>query len=380
MNNRIYLSPPHPSGKELDFIQDAFAKNWIAPVGENVTGFEQDICSFLGKNIYAASTNTGTAALHLALIILGVKRDDYVICQDLTFVATVNPAVYLGATPVLVDSERETWNMSPELLETAIKDCLKKGKKPKAIVWVNLYGMPAKIDEIRQIAQSYEIPLLEDAAESLGSKYKGDYCGTFGDIAMISFNGNKIITTSNGGVLLSKNKGFTDKARFLSSQARDDAPYYQHSTVGYNYALSNISAGIGRGQMMVLPQRVEQRRKNNQYYREHLADIEGISFQTEPSADFYSNYWLTSIIVDAKKTNGITREDLRLALDEENIESRPLWKPMHLQPIFNDCPYYGNGTSDALFEKGLCLPSGSMLTDEELARVVDIIRQKIKGS
>ncbi|MDR0231307.1 MAG: aminotransferase class I/II-fold pyridoxal phosphate-dependent enzyme [Dysgonamonadaceae bacterium] len=380
MTPRIWLSPPHTSGKELDFIQDAFAKNWIAPIGENVTGFEQDICSFLGKNIYATSTNTGTAALHLALIILGVKRDDYVICQDLTFVATVNPAVYLGATPVLVDSERETWNISPELLETAIKDCLKKGKKPKAIVWVNLYGMPAKIDEIRQIAQSYEIPLLEDAAESLGSKYKGDYCGTFGDIAMISFNGNKIITTSNGGVLLSKNKEFTDKARFLASQARDDAPYYQHSTVGYNYALSNISAGIGRGQMMVLPQRVEQRRKNNQYYREHLADVEGISFQTEPSADFYSNYWLTSIIVDAEKTNGITREDLRLALNEVNIESRPLWKPMHLQPIFNDCPYYGDGTSDALFENGLCLPSGSMLTEKELSRVVEIIRQKLKNN
>jgi dTDP-4-amino-4,6-dideoxygalactose transaminase len=378
MNPHIYLSPPHTCGKELDFIQDAFAKNWVAPMGENISGFEQDICQFLGKNIHATTVNTGTAALHLALILLGVQRDDYVICQDLTFIATANPAVYLGATPVFVDSERETWNMSPDFLETAIKDCLKKGKKPKAIVWVNLCGMPAKIEEIRQIAQTYKIPLLEDAAESLGSKYKGDYCGTFGDIAIISFNGNKIITTSNGGVLLSKNRAFTDKARFLASQAKDNTPYCQHSAIGYNYALSNISAGIGRGQMLVLPQRIEQRRKNNQLYREHLADIEGIVFQTEPSADFYSNYWLTSILIDPKKTNGITRENIRMALEDVNIESRPLWKPMHLQPVFADCPYYGNETSDALFEKGLCLPSGSILTEEDLLRVIAVIKTVLK--
>ena len=370
---RIWLSPPHTCGKELDFIQDAFAENWIAPVGENIIGFEQDICKFIGKNIHTTTTNTGTAALHLALIILGVKRDDYVICQDLTFIATVNPAVYLGATLVLVDSERETWNMSPELLEIAIKDCLKKGKKPKAIVWVNLYGMPAKIDEIKQIAQSYGIPLLEDAAESLGSKYNGDYCGTFGDIAMISFNGNKIITTSNGGVLLSKNKEFTDKARLLAFQARDNAPYYQHSAIGYNYALSNISAGIGRGQMTVLPERITARRANNAFYQKAFAEIPGIKVHKEPNENYFSNHWLSCILVNPELTGGITREDIRLKLWEYAIESRPLWKPMHLQPVFKDCTFYGDGTSEELFDKGLCLPSGSNLKQEELKEITQII-------
>ena len=373
MTSRIWLSPPHTCDKELGFIQDAFAKNWIAPVGENITAFEQDICRFLEKNIYATTTNTGTAALHLAMIILGVKRDDYVICQNLTFIATINPAIYIGATPVLVDSEKETWNMSPEFLETAIKDCLKKGKKPKAIVWVNLYGMPAKIDEIRQIAQSYEIPLLEDAAESLGSKYKDDYCGTFGDIAMISFNGNKIITTSNGGVLLSKNKEFTDMARFLASQSRDNAPYYQHSTIGYNYALSNISAGIGRGQMTVLPERITARRANNAFYQKAFAEIPGIKVHKEPNENYFSNHWLSCILVDPKLTGGITREDIRLKLWEHEIESRPLWKPMHLQPVFKDCAFYGDGTSEELFEKGLCLPSGSILANNDIQQVVDAI-------
>jgi len=378
MTPRILLSPPHICGKESDFINDAFAKNWIAPLGENVTGFEQDLCDFLGGNIHAAAVNTGTAALHLALIILGVKRDDYVICQDLTFIATVNPAVYLGATPILVDSEKETWNMSPELLEIAIKDCLKKGKKPKAIIWVNLYGMPAKIDEIMQIAQKYEIPLLEDAAESLGSTYKSRYCGTFGDIAMISFNGNKIITTTNGGVLLSKNKEYTDKARFLASQAKDNTPHYQHSTIGYNYALSNISAGIGRGQMIVLNDRINARRANNAFYQKAFAEISGIKVHQEPDENYFSNHWLSCILVDPKLTGGITREDIRLKLWEYNIETRPLWKPMHLQPVFKDCAFYGDGTSEKLFEKGLCLPSGSNLTKEELEEVKEIILQTIK--
>ncbi len=375
MAPRIWLSPPHTCGKELDFIHDAFAKNWIAPAGENITGFEQDICSFLGENIYATAVNTGTAALHLALIILGVKRDDYVICQDLTFIATVNPAVYLGATPVLVDSEKETWNMSPEFLEVAIKDCLRKGKKPKAIVWVNLYGMPAQIDEITRIAQKYEIPLLEDAAESLGSKYKGQYCGTFGDIAMISFNGNKIITTSNGGVFLSKNKVYTDKARFLASQAKDNVPYYQHSAIGYNYGLSNISAGIGRGQMTVLSDHIAARRANNAFYQKTLAGIPGIKVHAEPNNDFYSNHWLSCISVDPNQTNGITCEDIRLKLWEYAIESRPLWKPMHLQPVFKDCAFYGDGTSEELFDKGLCLPSGSNMKKEELEEVSQIIME-----
>ena len=378
MTPRVWLSPPHTCGKELDFIQDAFAKNWIAPVGENVTGFEEDICRFLGKNIHATAVNTGTAALHLALIILGVKRDDYVICQDLTFIATVNPAVYLGATPVLVDSERETWNMSPDFLEVAIKDCLKKGKKPKAIIWVNLYGMPAKIDEIRQIAQSYEIPLLEDAAESFGSKYKGNNCGAFGDIAMISFNGNKIITTSNGGVLLSGNKKFTDKARFLAFQAKDNAPYYQHSTIGYNYALSNVSAGIGRGQMTVLPERITARRTNNAFYRKAFTGIPGIKVHKEPNENYFSNHWLSCILIDPKLTGGVTREDIRLKLEKCNIESRPLWNPMHLQPVFKDCAFYGDGTSEELFDKGLCLPSGSNLKQEELELVKEIVLQVVK--
>jgi dTDP-4-amino-4,6-dideoxygalactose transaminase len=264
--------------------------------------------------------------------------------------------------------------MSPECLEEAIQDRIKKGKTPKAIIPVHLYGMPAKMDEIVEIANRYEIPVLEDAAEALGSMYTGVHCGTFGEMAALSFNGNKIITTSGGGALVAKNEDFIKKARFLATQARDAAPHYQHSQIGYNYRMSNVVAGIGRGQMLVLPERVAQRRKNNQFYRKHLSGLEGITFQTEPSPDFYSNYWLTSIIVDPGKTNGITREDLRLALEKANIESRPLWKPMHLQPVFGDYPYYGKKVSESLFNDGLCLPSGSILTEGELARVVEVIR------
>ena len=377
MKKKIWLSPPHLCGKEEEYIQDAITKNWITSIGDNVTGFEKDVPQYLEQEISAIALNSGTAALHLALILLNVKPGDYVICQDLTFAATVNPVVYLGAKPVLIDSEYSTWNLSPFFLEKAIEACIQKGNKPKAIVWVNLYGMPASINEIKAIAQKYNIALLEDAAESLGSVYSGKKCGTFGDLSVISFNGNKVITTSGGGMLLSKNQKQIEKARFLATQARDKKPYYQHSEIGYNYALSNICAGIGRGQMTVLPQHVEQRRKNNAYYRKHLSDVEGISFQTEPNADFYSNYWLTSILIDPEKTNGITREDIRLALDQENIESRPLWKPMHLQPVFADCPYYGNGASEDLFNKGLCLPSGSSLTEDDLARVVEVISKKL---
>lgn len=378
MQNRIHLSIAHLSGKEMQYIQEAFDTNWITTVGHNLDAFEKDLETYLGNQCCALALNSGTAAIHLGLVLLGIEPEDEVICQSFTYTASINPIYYLGAKPVFVDSEPDTWNMSPEFLEKAIEDRIKKtGKKPKVIIAVHLYGMPVKMDEIRKIAEKYEIPILEDAAESLGSMYKSIYCGTFGDIAVISFNGNKIITTSGGGVLLSKNEDYVQQARFLSTQARDAAPHYQHSQVGYNYRMSNILAGIGRGQMEVLPQRIKQRRKINQFYREHLSDIESITFQTEPSPNFYSNYWLTAIVVDPVKTGGITREDLRLALEAANIESRPLWKPMHLQPVFKDHPYYGNGISECLFGNGLCLPSGSILTEAELIRVVENIQKSL---
>jgi len=397
MNNRIFLSLAHMGGHEQQFIQEAFDTNWVVPLGPNVDAFEKDLEAFLsspltplskwrgaggedveGERLYVAALTAGTAALHLGLVLLGVAAGDEVICQSFTFSASANPICYQGATPVFVDSEPDTWNMSPEFLEEAISDRIKKGKKPKAIIPVHLYGMPSKMDEMLSIANRYEIPVLEDAAEALGSEYKGIRCGTLGELAALSFNGNKIITTSGGGALVSKNGEYIQKARFLATQARDAAPHYQHSQIGYNYRMSNIVAGIGRGQMEVLPQRIEQRRKNNQYYRKHLSNIKGITFQTEPASDFFSNYWLTSIVIDPGKTGGVTREDIRLALERANIESRPLWKPMHLQPVFSSCPYYGNGTSDALFENGLCLPSGSSLTENDLKRVVDVIQDSVQ--
>jgi dTDP-4-amino-4,6-dideoxygalactose transaminase len=377
-NNRIWLSLAHMGGHEQSFIQSAFDTNWVVPLGPNVDAFEHDLETFLGNNVHVTALTAGTAALHLGLILLDVHAGDEVLCQSFTFSASANPICYQDATPVFVDSEKDTWNMSPEYLEQAIRDRLKKGKKPKAIIPVHLYGMPAKMDEILAIADRYEIPVLEDAAEALGSMYKGVHCGTFGELAALSFNGNKIITTSGGGALVSQKAEHIRQARFLATQARDVAPHYQHSQIGYNYRMSNIVAGIGRGQMQVLPERIEQRRKNNQYYRQHLAGIEGITFQTEPSPDFYSNYWLTSIIIDPEKTGGITREDIRLALEKENIESRPLWKPMHLQPVFKDYPYYGDKVSETLFDNGLCLPSGSILTEKDLERVVKILLNYLK--
>jgi dTDP-4-amino-4,6-dideoxygalactose transaminase len=377
-NNRIWLSLAHMGGHEQDFIRQAFDSNWVAPLGPNVDAFEKDLETFLENHSHVAALVSGTSALHLGLIMLDVQPGDEVICQSFTFSASTNPIRYQNAIPVFVDSEKDTWNMSPEHLERAVKDRIAKGKKPKAIIPVHLYGMPAKIEEILNIANQYEIPVLEDAAEALGSLYKGVRCGTFGEIAALSFNGNKIITTSGGGALVSKNENRVKKARFLATQARDTAPHYQHSQIGYNYRMSNIVAGIGRGQMQVLPDRVELRRKNNQFYRKHLANIEGISFHTEPSPDFYSNYWLTATVVDPEKTGGITREDLRLALEKANIESRPLWKPMHLQPVFCDYPYYGEEICDCLFDKGLCLPSGSGLSEEDLMRVVKIILTVLK--
>jgi len=374
MKPKIWLSSPHMGGNELKYVNEAFETNWVAPLGPNVTGFEQELAAYL-KVKHCAALVSGTAALHMALINLGVTHGDEVVCQSFTFSASANPIVYQGATPVFVDSETETWNMDPNLLEVAIKDRMAKGKKPKAIVVVHLYGMPAKIDEILSIAQRYEIPVVEDAAEAIGSTYKGKNCGTFGVMGVLSFNGNKIITTSGGGALVSENEGYIKNTRFLSTQARDVAPHYQHSKIGYNYRMSNIVAGIGRGQLEVLNLRVQQRRANNQFYRSLLGSLEGITFLTE-SNETFSNYWLTAILIDPKI--GISREDVRLGLEADNIESRPLWKPMHLQPVFSGAPAYTNGFSEYAFENGLCLPSGSNLTDEDRSRIVNQLKKILK--
>jgi dTDP-4-amino-4,6-dideoxygalactose transaminase len=359
-------------GQELRFINDAFESNWIAPLGPNVDGFEQDLKEFLGKEMHVAALSSGTAAIHLALVILGVKRDDEVICQSMTFSASANPIVYQGAKPVFVDSEDKTWNISPKYLEEAIIDRLgKTGNLPKAIIIVHLYGMPAQMDEIITISKKYNIPVIEDAAEALGSTYKGQPLGTFGDIGILSFNGNKIITTSGGGALVSSNEDYVKKARFLATQAQDPASHYQHSQIGFNYRMSNICAGIGRGQMQVLSERIKQRRNNFEFYKSSLADIKDIRCIDEPAEEYYSNHWLSIIEIDSDR---FSREDLRLSLVKENIDSRPPWKPMHLQPVFEGAPYYGTTVSEELFEKGLCLPSGSNLSKEELQRVVSMIR------
>ena len=372
MQNKIWLSSPHMGGGEQKFVQEAFDTNWVAPLGPNVTGFEEDLKNYLNENIQVAALSSGTAALHLALIMLGVGPGDEVICQSMTFSASANPIAYLGAIPVFIDSEEDTWNMSPEYLEIAIIDRIAKGKKPKVIMPVHLYGMPAKMDEILTIAAKYEIPVLEDAAEALGANINGKSCGTFGEMACLSFNGNKIITTSGGGALVSKQQKDKDKAIFLATQARDNAPHYQHTQIGYNYRMSNIIAGIGRGQMEVLDSHIQTRRNNFHYYKSKLSNINEISFLDEPIG-YFSNRWLTCILITPK--NGITRETIRLALDEENIESRPLWKPMHLQPVFSNSPFYGDGTSENLFENGLCLPSGSNLSEDDLFKVTNKILQ-----
>lgn len=355
--------------KEFEYVREAFDTNWIAPLGPHVNGFEKDIEACLGQGTHVAALSAGTAAIHLALVLLDVKAGDEVICQSLTFSASANPIVYQGATPVFVDSETDTWNMSPRGLQVAIEDRLRNGKKPKAIIPVHLYGMPAKMDEIMAIAQEFDIPVIEDAAEALGSRYKGQACGTFGKIGVLSFNGNKIITTSGGGALVAKDPELVDKARFLATQARDPAPHYQHSHIGYNYRMSNVCAGIGRGQMEVLTARVKQRRDNYRRYLDALGSIPGITFLPEPDG-LFSNRWLTTIRVDPAGTDGVSREDIRTALEKENIESRPLWKPMHLQPVFKEAPFYGDGVSERLFEQGLCLPSGSNMTEEEQSRVI----------
>jgi dTDP-4-amino-4,6-dideoxygalactose transaminase len=367
--DKIWLSPPHMGVKELEYVHEAFSSNWISPAGPHITAFENELGQYL-DGYSVAALSSGTAAIHLALIILGVKKGDEVICSSFTFSGSCNPIVYQGATPVFIDSEEETWNMDPLLLKTAIEDRVQKtGKKPKAIIVVHLYGMPAKMVEIIRIAKEFDIPVIEDAAEALGSLYKGKKCGTFGDFGILSFNGNKIITTSGGGALVSNNVKWIEKARFLATQARDTAPHYQHSEIGYNYRLSNICAGIGRGQLQVLESRVKQRRFNFDYYKQSLKGVKSISFLAEP-AGFYSNRWLSTILIN--KSNPF-RETLRLALEAENIESRPLWKPMHLQPVFKSMPSYGNGVCESLFEGGLCLPSGSSLKEKELERIVSVV-------
>ena len=366
---KIWLSSPHMGGTEQKYVQEAFDTNWVAPLGPNVNNFEIDIEKYLDENVFVGALSSGTAALHLGLILLDVKPGDEVICQSMTFSASANPIAYLGATPVFIDSEMETWNMCPIALEEAVKDRISKGKKPKAIIPVHLYGMPAKMDEIRAIANQYGIPILEDSAEALGSSYKYQKCGTFGDISVLSFNGNKIITTSGGGAMVTHTKELKDKAVFLSTQARDNAPHYQHSEIGYNYRMSNICAGIGRGQMEVLDKHVNFRRANHQFYKELFSKINEVVILTEPNSDFYSNHWLSAILLQTYEQ----REALRLAFENENIETRPLWKPMHLQPIFQNAPYYGEKVSESLFEKGLCLPSGSNLTDSDRARISNVI-------
>ena len=370
---KIYLSSPHMGGSEQKFVDEAFATNWIAPLGPNVDGFENDLKNYLGENNYVAALSSGTASIHLALQLLGVTHGDEVLCQSFTFSASANPIVYQGATPIFIDSESETWNMSPELLEIAIKDRIEKYKKPKAIIAVHLYGMPYKANEINAIARKYDIPIVEDSAEALGSTYYNRKCGTLSDIGILSFNGNKIITTSGGGALIVKSKEDKDKAVFLSTQARDNAPHYEHSSIGFNYRMSNVLAGIGRGQMEVIDERVLARRKNFEFYKKHLSHFKEIKFLDEPE-NFYSNRWITCIETESFEL----REKIRLEFLKDDIESRPLWKPMHMQPIFKDYLHFTNGTSEHLFEKGLCLPSGSNLSHDDLQRILDNITKTLK--
>ncbi len=369
IQSKIWLSSPHMGGTELSFVHEAFDTNWVAPLGPNVTGFEEDIENYLGHDVHVAALSSGTGAIHLGLKLLGVSAGDEVLCQSFTFSASANPITYLGARPVFIDSEAETWNMSPKLLEEAIIQRISSGNKPKAIVTVHLYGMPYKVEEIHAIANDYDIPVLEDSAEALGSTYGSRPCGTFGDIAILSFNGNKIITTSGGGALVSKRKEYRDKAVFLATQARDKAVHYQHSEIGHNYRMSNVLAGIGRGQMQVLDDRIAARRNNHRFYTEQLHEFDEITFLEEPYGMF-SNRWLSCILTPSYEV----REKIRVALEHENIESRPLWKPMHMQPIYEKEISFSDGTSEDLFNRGLCLPSGSNLLEQDLQRIIKTIK------
>lgn len=378
MNQKIYLSSPHLGQKERKYVKTAFDTNWVAPLGPNVTGFEEDIEHYLGGNVHVAALSSGTAAIHLALILLGVTKGDEVLCQSMTFTASANPILYQDATPVFVDSEPDTFNICPDALEIAIKSRLKLGITPKAIIAVHLYGMPFKVEAIINIAKKYNIPLVEDSAEALGSHYKEKKCGTFGDIAILSFNGNKIITTSGGGALVSKTKQIKEKAIFFATQARDNAPHYQHSQLGFNYRLSNICAGIGRGQMEVLPDRILQRRAMHQFYDDLFKDRPEITIFKEPSSHYYSNHWLTCILINTQEAK-YTPEQLRNHLENHNIESRPLWKPMHLQPLYKTYPFYSiNNISEKLFNTGLCLPSGSNLSTLDKQKISSVISSFFK--
>jgi len=392
MTKKIYLCSPHMGGGEMKYVKEAFDSNWVAPLGPNVDAFERELSLATGAK-HVAALSSGTAAIHLALVLLGVKPGDYVIGTSFTFSATVNPIAYLGATPVLVDSEPGTWNMDPELLEQAIKEVSGKWEvenekwkdkrekggegRIKAIVVVHLYGMPARMKEIMAVADRYGIPVVEDAAEALGSEYMGRRVGCNSRFGILSFNGNKIITSSGGGALLSDDASLIERARFLATQARDPAPHYQHSVIGYNYRMSNVVAGVGRGQLEVLDLRIKQHREFNAWYRELLKDVPGVTFQSEPSPDFCSNFWLTCIVIDPAVA-GTDREKLRLAFEAAGIESRPLWKPMHLQPVFVGCPAYVNGTSEKLFENGLCLPSGSNIDADGRARIAEVLKREFR--
>lgn len=375
MKPKIWLSSPHMGGTEQNYVQEAFDTNWIAPLGPNVTGFENDLENYLNNDKHVACLSSGTAAIHLALLQLGVKRDDEVICQTFTFCGSANPITYLGAKPIFVDSEEQTWNMCPNYLEEAIKDRIAKGKTPKAIIIVHLYGMPSQIDQLLEVANKYNIPIIEDAAEALGSIYKGKKCGTFGAYSILSFNGNKIITTSGGGALVCNTEQEKKQTIFFATQARDNAPHYEHTKIGYNYRMSNISAGIGRGQMEVLDKHIDLRRHVNQLYQGLFKDVEGVEVQQEPNSDYHSNFWLSCILIHDNAS--FTKAQFQEAMNAENIETRPLWKPMHLQPVFKDLPYYGSKVSETLFEKGICLPSGSNLTEEDLNRISKTLKSII---
>lgn len=377
MEKWIKLSLPHMSGSERAWVDKAFDDNWIVPLGPNVDEFECRLSRYLGGDRPVVALSAGTAAIHLGLVMLGVGKDDEVICQSMTFSASCNPIMYQGATPVFVDSEDMTWNMDPELLETAIKDRIKvTGKKPKAIVVVDLYGMPAQLDKIEEIARRYEIPLLEDAAEGLGSEYKGVKLGEWGDYGALSFNGNKIITTSGGGALVCPDKEAADRVKFLATQARENRPYYYHKVVGYNYRLSNVSAGIGIGQLDTIVERVDRRRAIHEMYRKAFDGHSCVLTHDDPTSEYRSNYWLTTILLD--KNAPLTPDMLRQRLADRKIESRLIWRPMHMQPLYADAPYYGNGVSEKIFDRGLCLPSGSSLTDDEVQTVIEAIREELK--
>ncbi|MCM1355472.1 MAG: DegT/DnrJ/EryC1/StrS family aminotransferase [Staphylococcus sp.] len=381
---RIHLCMCHMSGAEQKFIDEAFAEEWVVPLGPNVDGFEEDLRTYLTEgdpesaSKQIAALSAGTAAIHLALVLLGVGAGDEVICQSFTFAASCNPIVYQGASPVFVDSEAGSWNMDPQLLDSAIADRVAKtGRKPKAIIAVHLYGMPARIDEICAVAAKWDIPVVEDAAEALGSAYKGRKCGMFGTYGILSFNGNKMITTSGGGALICPDTETKKRAVFFATQAREPFPYYQHEHIGYNYRLSNISAGIGRGQMTVLEKHIAHHRRLAGLYSELFADVEGVSYHSNPTPESDSNYWLSTIEIDPEIT-GCTPEDIRRHLAALNIETRPLWKPMHLQPVYANAPAYTNGVSEHLFGRGLCLPSGPWVTEEQVRMIVDEIRSCFK--